>query len=152
MLQMQLSSKSTHYVLLHWSLCMQMTRHFFSLTEFACNSNKYLLCIGEKYKSNDFEIVEAVWNGNIYNLHPLIPTVSKTVSLEFARKKDPITCILLHPGTVDTDLSKPFQRNIAPDKIFSKEFSVQKLLSIINNVKSHDNGKFFAWDGQEIPW
>ncbi|XP_014517927.1 uncharacterized protein LOC106775332 [Vigna radiata var. radiata] len=78
--------------------------------------------------------------------------LSKTVSLEFARKKDPITCILLHPGTVDTDLSKPFQRNIAPDKIFSKEFSVQKLLSIINNVKSHDNGKFFAWDGQEIPW
>ncbi|ESW19417.1 hypothetical protein PHAVU_006G123300 [Phaseolus vulgaris] len=78
--------------------------------------------------------------------------LSKTVSLEFARKKDPIACILLHPGTVDTDLSKPFQRNISPDKIFSKEFSVQKLLSIINNVKSHDNGKFFAWDGQEIPW
>ncbi|XP_027931311.1 uncharacterized protein LOC114187296 [Vigna unguiculata] len=78
--------------------------------------------------------------------------LSKTVSVEFARKKDPITCILLHPGTVDTDLSKPFQRNIPPDKIFSKEFSVQKLLSIINNVKSHDNGKFFAWDGQEIPW
>ena len=83
---------------------------------------------------------------------PVIMTVSKTVSLEFARKKDPIACILLHPGTVDTDLSKPFQRNIPPDKIFSKEFSVQKLLSIINNVKSHDNGKFFAWDGQEIPW
>ncbi|XP_047182903.1 1-hydroxy-2-glutathionyl-2-methyl-3-butene dehydrogenase [Vigna umbellata] len=78
--------------------------------------------------------------------------LSKTVSLEFARKKDPITCILLHPGTVDTDLSKPFQRNIPPDRIFSKEFSVQKLLSIINNVKSHDNSKFFAWDGQEIPW
>ncbi|CAJ1963064.1 unnamed protein product [Sphenostylis stenocarpa] len=78
--------------------------------------------------------------------------LSKTVSLEFARRKDPIACILLHPGTVDTDLSKPFQKNIPPDKLFSKEFSVQKLLSIINNVKSHDNGKFFAWDGQEIPW
>ncbi|TKY72435.1 oxidoreductase protein [Spatholobus suberectus] len=78
--------------------------------------------------------------------------LSKTVSLEFARKKDPIVCILLHPGTVDTDLSKPFQRNVPPDKLFSKEFSVQKLLSIINNVKIHDNGKFVAWDGQEIPW
>ncbi|XP_004486507.1 uncharacterized protein [Cicer arietinum] len=79
-------------------------------------------------------------------------TVSKTVSLEFARKKDPIVCILLHPGTVDTDLSKPFQRNVPKEKLFSKEFSVQKLLHVINNVKSHDNGKFFAWDGQEIPW
>lgn len=78
--------------------------------------------------------------------------LSKTVSLEFARKKDPIVCILLHPGTVDTDLSKPFQRNVPPEKLFTKEFSVQKLLSIINNVKIHDNGKFFAWDGQEIPW
>ncbi|XP_020230792.1 uncharacterized protein LOC109811446 [Cajanus cajan] len=78
--------------------------------------------------------------------------LSKTVSVEFGRKKDPIVCILLHPGTVDTDLSKPFQRNVPPEKLFSKEFSVQKLLSIINNVKSHDNGKFFAWDGQEIPW
>lgn len=78
--------------------------------------------------------------------------LSKTISLEFARKKDPIICILLHPGTVDTDLSKPFQKNIAKEKLFTKEYSVQKLLHIINNVKSHDNGKFFAWDGQEIPW
>uniref|UniRef100_A0A2C9UKT5 Uncharacterized protein n=1 Tax=Manihot esculenta TaxID=3983 RepID=A0A2C9UKT5_MANES len=78
--------------------------------------------------------------------------VTKTVSVEFARKKDPIICILLHPGTVDTDLSRPFQRNVPEGKLFTKEFSVQKLLNIINNAKSHDNGKFFAWDGQEIPW
>ncbi|KAG6642542.1 C-factor [Carya illinoinensis] len=78
--------------------------------------------------------------------------LTKTVSVEFARRKDPIICILLHPGTVDTDLSKPFQRNVPEGKLFTKEFSVQKLLGIINNAKSHDNGKFFAWDGQEIPW
>ncbi|KAB5534986.1 hypothetical protein DKX38_018072 [Salix brachista] len=78
--------------------------------------------------------------------------VTKNVSVEFTRRRDPIICILLHPGTVDTDLSKPFQRNVPEGKLFTKEFSVQKLLSIINNAKSHDNGKFFAWDGQEIPW
>lgn len=78
--------------------------------------------------------------------------LTKTASVEFARKKDKIVCILLHPGTVDTDLSKPFQRNVASGKLFSKEFSVQKLLHIINNVQSQDNGRFFAWDGQEIPW
>ncbi|KAI4297237.1 hypothetical protein L6164_037132 [Bauhinia variegata] len=78
--------------------------------------------------------------------------LTKTVSVEFARKKDPIACILLHPGTVNTDLSKPFQINIPPDKLFTKDFSVQKLLTIINNTKIQDNGKFFAWDGQEIPW
>lgn len=77
--------------------------------------------------------------------------LTKTVSVELA-KKDNIACILLHPGTVDTDLSRPFQRNVAKDKLFTREFSVQKLLSIIDNVKKSDNGKFFAWDGQEIPW
>nr|ACP27630.1 short-chain dehydrogenase/reductase [Oncidium hybrid cultivar] len=78
--------------------------------------------------------------------------LTKTISVELARKKDPIICILLHPGTVDTDLSKPFQRNVPPGKLFTREFSVQKLLSIINHAKDSDNGKFFAWDGQEIPW
>lgn len=78
--------------------------------------------------------------------------LTKTISVEFVRKKDPIICILLHPGTVDTDLSRPFQGNVPEGKLFTKEFSVQKLLSIINNAKGSDNGKFFAWDGQEIPW
>lgn len=78
--------------------------------------------------------------------------LTKTISAEFGRKKDPIICLLLHPGTVDTDLSRPFQRNVPQGKLFTKEFSVQKLLNIINNAKSQDNGKFFAWDGQEIPW
>ncbi|KAL5978765.1 hypothetical protein ACLOJK_029882 [Asimina triloba] len=78
--------------------------------------------------------------------------VTRTISLEFARKKDPIACVLLHPGKVDTDLSKPFQRSVPDGKLFTKQFSLQKLLGIIDNVKIRDNGKFFAWDGQEIPW
>ncbi|XP_030551548.1 C-factor isoform X2 [Rhodamnia argentea] len=77
--------------------------------------------------------------------------LTKTVSVEFARRKDPVICILLHPGTVDTDLSKPFQRNVPEGKLFTKEYSVQKLLGIIDHAKIQDNGKFFAWDGQEIP-
>lgn len=78
--------------------------------------------------------------------------LTKTVSVEFARRKDPVICILLHPGTVDTDLSKPFQRNVPEGKLFTKEYSVQKLLGIIDHANIQDNGKFFAWDGQEIPW
>lgn len=78
--------------------------------------------------------------------------VTKNISVELARRKDPIACILLHPGTVDTDLSKPFQKNVPEGKLFTTEFSVQKLLSIIHNAKRQDTGKFFAWDGQEIPW
>lgn len=78
--------------------------------------------------------------------------LTKNVSVELGRRKDPVVCILLHPGTVDTDLSRPFQRNVPEGKLFTKEYAVQKLLHIINNAKKQDNGKFFAWDGQEIPW
>jgi hypothetical protein len=53
---------------------------------------------------------------------------------------------------VDTDLSKPFHRNVPEGKLFTKEFALQKLLSFINNAKMQDNGKLFACDGQEIPW
>ncbi|KAL6197072.1 hypothetical protein ACLB2K_032684 [Fragaria x ananassa] len=78
--------------------------------------------------------------------------LTKNISVELARRKDLIVCILLHLGTVDTDLSKPFQKNVPEGKLFTTEFSVQKLLSIIHNTKRNDNGKFFAWDGQEISW
>lgn len=60
--------------------------------------------------------------------------------------------ILLHPGTVDTDLSKPFQRNVPEGKLFTPQYSVERLLSIIDGVTQDDNGKLFAWDGQPIPW
>jgi NAD(P)-dependent dehydrogenase (short-subunit alcohol dehydrogenase family) len=37
--------------------------------------------------------------------------LTKCVAVEFSRRKHPVTCILLHPGTVNTDLSKPFHGN-----------------------------------------
>ncbi|KAG6554135.1 hypothetical protein Mapa_004051 [Marchantia paleacea] len=78
--------------------------------------------------------------------------LTKTASVESARQKASIVCILLHPGTVDTDLSKPFQRNVPQGKLFTPEYSVERLLGIIDKAQLSDNGKFFAWDGQEIPW
>lgn len=36
--------------------------------------------------------------------------LTKTMSVEFGRRKQLVSCILLHPGTVDTDLSAPFQK------------------------------------------
>lgn len=78
--------------------------------------------------------------------------MTKNLAVEFGRRKDQIVCLLLHPGTVDTDLSKPFQKNVPNGKLFTKEFSVQKLLNVIDSAKISDNGKFFAWDGQLIQW
>lgn len=78
--------------------------------------------------------------------------LTKTMAVEFSRKKPKVAAIALHPGTNDTDLSKPFQKNYPKDKIFSKEFGVEKMMQVIDSVEEEDNGKFYAWDGQEIPW
>ena len=40
--------------------------------------------------------------------------LTKTMSVEFGRRKQMVSCILLHPGTVATDLSAPFQKVRSP--------------------------------------
>ncbi|MEM1281223.1 MAG: SDR family NAD(P)-dependent oxidoreductase [Cyanobacteria bacterium P01_H01_bin.152] len=76
----------------------------------------------------------------------------KTTAIEY-RRKNPHTVILaLHPGTTDTRLSKPFQRNVPPQKLFSVERTVTQLLAIIDGATEADNGAFFSWDGSRLPW
>ena len=36
--------------------------------------------------------------------------LTKTMAIECTRRKTNVSCIMLHPGTVDTDLSAPFQK------------------------------------------
>lgn len=75
---------------------------------------------------------------------------TKGLSLELGRRKPALACIALHPGTVDTNLSKPFQRSAK--HIFDAREAATNLLRIIDSVTSEDTGKFFAWDGSQIPW
>jgi len=76
----------------------------------------------------------------------------KTLSIEFGRRFKETVVIGMHPGTVDTDLSKPFQGNVPEGKLFTPEFSAEKLLSVIDQVEPKDSGLLFAWDGKKIPF
>lgn len=58
----------------------------------------------------------------------------------------------LHPGTVDSALSAPFQRGVAPDKLFSPAQSAAYLLDVLDRLTPADSGGLFAWDGQRIPF
>ena len=80
--------------------------------------------------------------------------LTKNCAIEFgsARKKHPITFLLLHPGTVDTDLSEPFKKNVPAEKLFTAERAAAQLLEIVGAKTHADTGKFFAWDGAEVPW
>ena len=39
-----------------------------------------------------------------------------------------VWCVSLHPGTTDTGLSKPFQKNVKPEKLFTTKFTVSQVL------------------------
>ena len=74
----------------------------------------------------------------------------RTLSVELGRTKKQTICVALHPGTVDTGLSKPFQRNVVAGKLFSPQQSAGHLIAVISGLNQSDSGKLFAWDGQEI--
>jgi NAD(P)-dependent dehydrogenase (short-subunit alcohol dehydrogenase family) len=77
---------------------------------------------------------------------------TKTLSVEWARSRRNVICVALHPGTTDTDLSRPFQANVPPEKLFSVERTVRQLLEVVGRLTPADTGRFLAWDGREIPW
>jgi NAD(P)-dependent dehydrogenase (short-subunit alcohol dehydrogenase family) len=77
---------------------------------------------------------------------------TRTIAIELKRRSKQLVCVALHPGTVDTGLSRPFQKRVPPEKLFSPALAASQLLDVINGLTPDDTGCFFAWDGQPIPW
>lgn len=74
----------------------------------------------------------------------------KTLSIEHARLWPDSVVAGLHPGTVDTSLSRPFTGRTPQDKLFSADQSAGYLLDVIDGLKPADSGGVFAWDGSRI--
>lgn len=75
---------------------------------------------------------------------------TKNLSIELSRRHGELVVLALHPGTVDTGLSKSFQRGVKT--LFSVERAAGQLLDIVDAATPADNGRFIAWDGTTIPW
>jgi len=58
--------------------------------------------------------------------------------------------IALHPGTTDTDLSKPFQRNVAEGRLFPVDFTVKQLLDCVDSMNAEHSGGLYDWAGKAI--
>jgi NAD(P)-dependent dehydrogenase (short-subunit alcohol dehydrogenase family) len=76
----------------------------------------------------------------------------KTTAIEYKRTCPKAIVVTLHPGTTDTKLSKPFQRGVPPEKLFSVDRTVGQLLTVIDGLQESDSGEFFSWDGSRLPW
>lgn len=74
----------------------------------------------------------------------------RNLSIEWSRKNEKSIIVALHPGTVDTELSVPFQGNVPPGNLFDRGRAARQLLTVLEALKPGDSGKIFAWDGKEI--
>ena len=74
----------------------------------------------------------------------------RTLAIEHARQWPQSIVAGLHPGTVDTELSRPFTARTPEHKLFSAEISARHLLCVMNKLGTEDTGQTFAWDGSRI--
>jgi NAD(P)-dependent dehydrogenase (short-subunit alcohol dehydrogenase family) len=76
----------------------------------------------------------------------------RTVAIEERRRNDRAIVVTLHPGTVDTDLSRPFQGNVQPGRLFAPDRAALQLLDVMDGLKVSDSGKHFDFAGEEVPF
>lgn len=78
----------------------------------------------------------------------------KTLSIEWQRKHPQIQFLLLHPGTTDTGLSKPFQKRLPEGQLQS---TTDTAYMLSRQIEQHGNAGsrealFLDYTGQTIPW
>ncbi|MFQ3189935.1 MAG: NAD(P)-dependent dehydrogenase (short-subunit alcohol dehydrogenase family) [Paraglaciecola sp.] len=76
----------------------------------------------------------------------------KCAQIECQRRAKNISLISYHPGTVETELSKPFQAKVPTGKLFTTDFTVTQLLKIIPDLNAESGPHYIDWQGSVIPW
>lgn len=76
----------------------------------------------------------------------------KTTTIELARRAKNIKIIAFHPGTTDTPLSKPFQKNVPANKLFTCEFVAEQVLAIAEKTACDGKASYLDWQGKSINW
>jgi NAD(P)-dependent dehydrogenase (short-subunit alcohol dehydrogenase family) len=74
----------------------------------------------------------------------------KTAAIEIKRSNKQAVVVGLHPGTVNSPLSTPFQCHVPEGKLFSPDYAAQQLVSVLTQLSPEQSGACFAYDGQEI--
>ncbi|MGP4716862.1 SDR family oxidoreductase [Psychrobacter sp. T6-6] len=76
----------------------------------------------------------------------------KNLSIEWGRSLKEVCVVVMQPGTVDTQLSAPFQGNVAEGHLFSPAYSAKCLLDVLSGMTAAQSGSFVDWAGESIPW
>ena len=77
--------------------------------------------------------------------------ILRNLAVEMGRSHPKAVIAGLHPGTVDTGLSAPFQKGVAEGRLFTADHSAERLLAVLSGLTPADSGGVFAWDGARVP-
>ncbi len=74
-------------------------------------------------------------------------------AIEIARKRPEAVVAALHPGTVESPLSRPFRpKGAAEEGIFAPAEAATRLLATLDALTPAESGGFFDYAGRAIPW
>lgn len=71
----------------------------------------------------------------------------KNFAIELARKKPAHIVVGLQPGTTDSALSAPFQRNVPAGQLQTPEYTAAQLLRVLNALRVEDSGGLYDFLG-----
>ena len=76
----------------------------------------------------------------------------RNLDIEWRRKSPSSIVVALHPGTTTTQLSGPFQGNVAAGKLYTPELTATRLAGVIENLTAQQSGRLLHWDGAPVPF
>ncbi len=76
----------------------------------------------------------------------------KCAALELRRVNPAVKVLAYHPGTVDTPLSRPFQKGVAPEKLFTPERAAEALDLVMSRFEVDGDLAYLDWRGEQIPF
>lgn len=73
----------------------------------------------------------------------------RTAAIEIRRRQADAVLVALHPGTVDTGLSRPFggARLGRP-----AEQAAREMLAVLDGLQADQSGRFLSYRGEALPW
>ncbi|MGR1223781.1 SDR family NAD(P)-dependent oxidoreductase [Aeromonas veronii] len=76
----------------------------------------------------------------------------RCAAIELARRAPGVKLLAFHPGTVDTQLSRPFHANVPAGNVQSPELVADHLINLMNRLQPDGELSFLDWQGKPIEW
>jgi len=76
----------------------------------------------------------------------------RSAAFELRRVNRQAKLMAYHPGTVDTPLSRPFQKGVDPKVLLTPEKAAEYLDKVLNNAEADGDLSYLDWRGDTIPW